>query len=401
MQRVTVVGIGVDGYDGLTAAGKEAIDAAGVVIGGDRQLALLPDGVSAERIAWPVPLRPAVRELVDTHRARGLVVLASGDPMHHGIGRTLVEELGPQAVHVISHPGSVSLACGRMGWPVESTPVVSTLTGPLAGVMRRAGDGARALVLNRDTSTPAALAAFLTAHGFGRSRITVLSDLGGRERSLRGFAEQADYWSEFRPEGVSISAIEYAGPASRQETPGLPDDSFETDGQLTKRHVRALTLATLAPRPGERLWDVGGGSGSIAIEWLRAHATTQAVVVERDETRVGRIVRNAASLGVPHLQVVTGAAPAALDGLPVPDVVFVGGGITTTGLFEACWSALPRGGRFVTNAVTLESQALVTQLHAQHGGDLVKIDVAHAVPVGTFNGWRGAMTVVQWSVEKQ
>lgn len=400
MSRVTVVGIGVDGYDGLVPAAREALDAAGVVLGGERQLALLPDTLTAERIAWPVPLRPAVRELVDAHASKGLVVLASGDPMHHGIGRTLVEELGAHAVQVISHPGSVSLACARMGWPVESAPVVSTLTGQLAGVMRHAGDGARALVLNRDTSTPAALAAFLTAHGFGRSRITVLSDLGGRERSLRGHAEQADYWSEFQPEGVSISAIEYAGPAARQETPGLPDDAFETDGQLTKRHVRALTLATLAPRPGEQLWDVGGGSGSIAIEWLRAHPTTKAVVVERDETRVGRIVRNAAALGVPHLQVVTGAAPAALEGLAKPDVVFVGGGLTADGLFDACWTAMPRGGRFVTNAVTLESQALVTELRARHGGELVKIDVAQAVPVGAFSGWRGAMTVVQWSVEK-
>lgn len=400
MNRVIVVGIGADGYAGLTGAARAAVDAAGVVVGGQRQLDLLPDSVSAERVAWPVPLRPAVRPLAEEHRERGLVVLASGDPMHHGIGRTLVEELGAPAVQIISHPGSVSLACARMGWPVESTPVVSTLTGPLGAVMRHAGQGQQILVLNRDASTPAALAAFLTAHGFGGSRITVLADLGGRERSLRGFADQADYWSGQLPESVSISAVEFAGPRAIQETPGLPDDLFETDGQLTKRHVRALTLATLAPRPGELLWDIGGGSGSIAIEWLRAHATTRAVCVERDTERIGRIVRNAAVLGVPRLEVVEGAAPASLDALPTPDVVFVGGGLTADGVFDACWAALPTGGRFVTNAVTLESQALVMRLQKEHGGELVKIDVARTTPVGGFTGWRAAMTVVQWSVEK-
>ncbi|MDO7868002.1 precorrin-6y C5,15-methyltransferase (decarboxylating) subunit CbiE [Nocardioides jiangxiensis] len=401
MNRVVVVGIGADGYAGLTGAAREAVDAAGVVVGGQRQLDLLPDTVTAERITWPVPLRPAVRPLADEHRERGLVVLASGDPMHHGIGRTLVEELGAPAVKVISHPGSVSLACARMGWPVETTPVVSTLTGPLGAVMRHAGDGAQVLVLNRDASTPAALAAFLTAHGFGGSRITVLADLGGRERSLRGFADQADYWSGQLPDSVSISAVEFAGPRGVQETPGLPDELFETDGQLTKRHVRALTLAALAPRPGELLWDVGGGSGSIAIEWLRAHPTTRALCVERDPERIGRIVRNAAVLGVPRLQVVEGAAPEVLAELPTPDVVFVGGGLTAAGVFDACWSALPRGGRFVTNAVTLESQALVMRLQKEHGGELVKIDVARTTAVGGFTGWRAAMTVVQWSVEKQ
>lgn len=401
MNRIVVVGIGADGWAGLTDTAREAIQQAGVVVGGPRQLDLLPEAVAAERITWPSPLRPAVKKLAEQHAERGMVVLASGDPMHHGIGRTLTEELGSHALRILSHPGSVSLACARMGWPVESTPVVSTLTSPLAVVMRHAGAGQHLLVLNRDTSTPAALAAFLTAHGFGGSRITVLADLGGTERSLRGFADQADYWAGQLPDSVSVSAIEFAGPRPVQESAGLPDDLFETDGQLTKRHVRALTLAALAPRPGELLWDVGGGSGSIAVEWLRAHDTTRAVTVERDQARVGRIVRNAASLGVPRLQVVTGAAPDALADLPTPDVVFVGGGLTAHGVFDACWSALPVGGRFVTNAVTLESQALVMRLQKEHGGELVKVDIAQTTPVGGFTGWRAAMTVVQWSVQKQ
>lgn len=398
--RVTVVGIGVDGYAGLGPAGRAAVDAAGVVIGGQRQLDLLPASVTAERIAWPSPLRPAVKELVARHGERGLVVLGSGDPLHHGIGRTLAEELDPLTVFVIPHPGSVSFACARMRWPVEGTPVVSSLTGNVAEVLRYAGDGNRALVLNRDASTPQALAALLTEHGFGGSRITVLSDLGGQERSLRGFADQADYWSGQQPGAVSVSAVEFRGAPALPLTPGLPDELFDTDGQLTKRHVRALTLSTLAPRPGELLWDIGGGSGSIAIEWLRAHPANRALAVEKDDVRSGRIGRNAVALGVPALEVVTGTAPEALAGLPTPDVVFVGGGLTAAGLFEACWAALPAGGRFVTNAVTLESQALVTRLRAEHGGELVKIDVAKSTAVGGFTGWRAAMTLVQWSAEK-
>lgn len=398
--RVVVVGIGVDGYEGLASAARTAIDGAGVVIGGARQLELLPDSVKAERVVWPTPLRPAVQKLVEAHRDRGLVVLGSGDPMHHGIGRTLVEELGTLNVKVIPHPGSVSLACARMGWPVESTPVASTLTAPLAGVLRHAGDGRHLLVLNRDAGTPAELAALLTEAGFGGSRITVLSDLGGRERSLRGFADQADYWSSQAVGSVSISAVEFAGAVALPETQGLPDETFASDGQLTKRHVRAITLSTLAPRPGELLWDIGGGSGSIAIEWLRAHASLRAICVEKDPVRAERVLANSAALGVPTLEVVTGGAPDALAGLPTPDVIFVGGGLTAAGLFDTCWAALPAGGRFVTNAVTLESQALVTRLRAEHGGELVKIDVARSTPVGAFTGWRAAMTVVQWSVEK-
>lgn len=400
-RRVTVVGIGVDGYAGLAPVGRAALDAAGVVIGGQRQLDLLPASVTAERVAWPSPLRPAVRGLVERHVERGLVVLGSGDPMHHGIGRTLAEELDPLTVFVIPHPGSVSFACSRMRWPVEGTPVVSSLTGQLAEVLRHAGDGNRALVLNRDATTPQALAALLAEHGFGGSRITVLSDLGGQERSLRGFADQADYWAGQQAGSVSVSAVEFRGAPGLPLTPGLPDELFDTDGQLTKRHVRALTLSTLAPRPGELLWDIGGGSGSIAVEWLRSHPANRAIAVEKDEARAERIGRNAVALGVPALEVVTGSAPEAMTGLPTPDVVFVGGGLTAAGLFDACWAALPGGGRFVTNAVTLESQALVTRLRAEHGGELVKIDVARSTAVGGFTGWRAAMTVVQWSVEKE
>jgi len=407
--RVTVVGLGADGYDGLAPASRAAVDAAGVVIGGKRQLDLLPESVRAERVAWPSPLRPAVRPMVDEHRSRGLVVLASGDPMQHGIGRALVEELGASAVNVLSHPSSVSLACARLGWPVEGTPVVSTLTAPVASVLRLVGEGMRFLVLSRDATTPQEVADLLCAQGFGDSALTVLGDLGAlTESRFDATAAELAERHAVRASGTStqvpalnVLAVSCIGPAALGETPGLPDDAYDSDGQLTKREVRAVTLAHLAPRPGELLWDVGGGSGSIAIEWLRAHPACRAVTVEQDETRASRIKGNAARLGVPTLEVVTGRAPEALGGLPAPDAVFVGGGLTAAGVFEACWAALKPGGRLVANAVTLESQALVARLRAEHGGELVKFDVARATAVGGFTGWRPAMPVVTWVVEKR
>jgi adenosylcobyric acid synthase len=408
--EIQIVGIGADGYAGLAPASRAAVDAAGVVLGGKRQLDLLPDSVRAERIAWPSPLRPAVAGLVAEHRARGLVVLASGDPLHHGIGRTLVEELGADALRILPHPGSVSLACARLGWQVESTPVVSTLTGPVAAAARHLGDGARFLVLSRDAATPVELADLLCAQGFEASRLTVLGDLGAPDESrleltADELAGRPAEGSPAQPQRRTLSqlnvvGVDCVGPAGVGEAAGLQDDAYDSDGQLTKREVRAVTLSSLAPRPGELLWDVGGGSGSIAIEWLRAHPSCKAVTVERDATRAGRISGNAARLGVPSLAVVHGSAPHDLAGLDTPDAVFIGGGLTVDGVFDTCWAALRTGGRLVANAVTLESQALVVRLRDEYGGELVKLEVARSTPVGGFTGWRPAMPVVIWSVTR-
>lgn len=253
-------------------------------------------------------------------------------------------------------------------------------------------------MLSADAHTPAAVAALLTARGFGASRLRVLEQLGGpAERRLEG---TADGWPHPAGDPLNLIAVECAGGRRGSVVPGLPDDSYESDGQLTKRHVRAATLAVLAPAPGELLWDVGGGSGSIAVEWLRAHRDCRAVSIERDPVRAGRITRNAAALGVPGLRVVTGPAPAALAGLPAPDAVFIGGGLTVPGLLETCWAALAPGGRLVANTVTLESEALLTQWYRRWGGELLRLAVAHAVPVGGFTGWRQAMPVTQWSAVK-
>ncbi|WKX68805.1 precorrin-6y C5,15-methyltransferase (decarboxylating) subunit CbiE [Streptomyces sp. XD-27] len=398
---VTVVGLGADGWGGLGPAAREALCAAETVIGGPRQLALLPADCAAERVPWPSPLRPAVAGLLAAHAGRRVAVLASGDPMFFGIGRTLVEELGADALHVLPHPSSASYACARLGWALEETEVVSLVGRPLAALTAALAPGRRLLVLSAGADTPGEVAALLRDRGFGPSRMYVLEQLGGdRERRADGTAED---WPHPPGDPLNLVALECAaapGTPRLAVVPGLPDEAYEHDGQLTKRHVRAVTLAALAPAPGEQLWDVGGGSGSIAVEWLRAHRTCRAVTVERDPARAERIVRNAAALGVPRLRVVTGAAPAALAGLPTPDAVFIGGGLTAPGLLDACWAALPGGGRLVANTVTLESEALLADHYRRHGGELVRLAVAHAVPVGGFTGWRQAMPVTQWSVVK-
>ncbi|WP_406210572.1 precorrin-6y C5,15-methyltransferase (decarboxylating) subunit CbiE [Streptomyces decoyicus] len=408
-EPLCVVGIGADGWDGLPAASQQALRTAEVLIGGPRQLALLPEECAGERVPWPAPLRPAVPGLLAAHAGRRVCVLASGDPMFYGIGRTLTEVLaeepaaapGKPRLRILPHPSSVSYACARLGWPLEDTEVITLVGRPTENLARALYDGHRLLVLSAGSGTPAEVAALLRAHGFGPTRMRVLEQLGGdRERTAEG---TADGWDAPPADPLNVIALDCRrapGTPPLSTVPGLPDAAYAHDGQLTKRHVRAATLAALAPAPGELLWDIGGGSGSIAIEWLRAHRSCRAVSVERDAVRAERIGRNAASLGVPALRIVHGPAPAALEGLPTPDAVFIGGGLTAPGLLAACWEALPAGGRIVANTVTLESEALLADHYRQYGGELVRLAVAHAVPVGGFTGWRQAMPVTQWSAVK-
>ncbi|MFK4149337.1 precorrin-6y C5,15-methyltransferase (decarboxylating) subunit CbiE [Streptomyces sp. NPDC004065] len=399
---VAVVGIGADGWDGLPEASRAVLLDAEVLIGGARHLALLPVACAGERVAWPSPLRPAVPGLFAAHAGRRVAVLASGDPMFYGIGRTLSEELGPGSVRVLPHPSSVSYACARLGWPLEDTEVFTLVGRPIARLAAALHQGRRLLVLSADATTAGDVAALLRGRGFGPSRMRLLEQLGGaRERTT--VEVTADDWPHPPGEPLNIVAVECRrapGALRLGAVPGLPDEAYEHDGQLTKRHIRAATLGVLAPAPGELLWDIGGGSGSIAIEWMRTHPSCRAITVERDPVRAERIARNAERLGAPGLHIVTGAAPAALAELPSPDAVFIGGGLTAPGLLDACWDALSAGGRLVANTVTLESEALLADAYRQRGGDLVKLAVAHAVPVGGFTGWRQAMPVTQWAVQK-
>jgi precorrin-6Y C5,15-methyltransferase (decarboxylating) len=393
---LTVVGVGAGGWSDLGRTPQRALEAADVIFGSSRQLDLLPPEVGAERIAWPAPMLDALPGLLDGHRGRRRAVLASGDPMFHGIGATLVRLLGADRVRALPHPSSASLAAARLGWPLASTEVLSLVTAEPVILHRALNPGRRLLVLARDAGTPAQVAELLTDAGYGRATVTVLERLGGPgERIVAGTAES---WAQPAGDPLAVLGIECGDGPRSPVVPGLVDDAYESDGQLTKREIRAVTLAMLAPVPGALLWDVGGGSGSIGIEWMRAHPDCRAIAVEPVPERVATITANAAALGVPGLRVVTGRAPEALDGLPTPDVIFIGGGVTRDGVLDACLAALRPGGRLVANAVTLESEAVLAAAYAKLGGDLVRLAVNRASPVGGFTGWRAMMPVTIWSV---
>ncbi|WP_067507416.1 bifunctional cobalt-precorrin-7 (C(5))-methyltransferase/cobalt-precorrin-6B (C(15))-methyltransferase [Actinoplanes sp. TFC3] len=396
--RLTVVGIGADGWSGLSGTARAALSAADVIFGSERQLDLLPAGeVPGDRVAWPSPMLPALPGLLDAHRDRRVAVVASGDPMFHGVGATLQRFVND--VTILPHPSSVSLAAARLGWPLADVDLLSVVTAPVAELHPLIHPNRRILVLGRDAGTPAQVAALLQARGYGSATMTILGQLGSENETLVTGA--ADTIQVTGCGSLNVIGIQCGrGGAARPRVPGLPDDAFDTDGQLTKREVRAVTLALLGPQPGEILWDIGAGSGSIAIEWMRSHSACRAVAIESDATRAGRIEGNARALGVPEIKVVQGRAPAALTGLPTPDVVFIGGGVTREGVLEAAWDALPAGGRLVANAVTLESEAVLAAWYAKLGGELTRLAVSRASPIGGFTGWRAMMPVTIWAVVK-
>ncbi len=397
-EPVTVVGIGADGWEGLSPVARSVVESAEVLMGSARQLSLVPSG-SAERLAWPSPLSEALPALLEEHTGRRVCVLASGDPTFHGIGTTLTRLLGADAVRVIPHPSSVSLACARLGWPQDQVQVVSLVGHPVERVHTHVQPGRRLVILSWGSHTPAEVAALLTERGYGSSELTVLEQLGGPSERVR--TSRAAEWSDEVDALNVVGVLCLAGEGAQllPTVPGLPDEAYESDGQLTKREVRAVTLSRLAPVPGQLLWDVGGGAGSIAIEWSRHHPSCRAIAIERDPDRAKRLERNATALGA-SVATVHGKAPAALEGLETPDAVFVGGGATAPGMIETCWNALAPGGRLVVNGVTLETEALIAQWYGELGGDLIRLDIQRASPVGTMTGWRPAMPVTIWSVTK-
>jgi len=390
---ITVVGIGADGMAGLGDAARAELRGAAVIYGSRRQLDLLDDTVTAQRREWPSPLAPALEALRDSSASAHVV--ASGDPMLHGIGSSLMKVLGPERVTVLPHVSAVTLACARMGWPVQDTEVISLMTEKVHTAVR---PGGQAVVLCRDGADPATIARLLTESGRGDSELSVLEQLGGPgERRRDGTARQ---WVAEGPgdiDPLNVLAVRYL-PDERRGS-ALPDDAYAHDGQITKQMIRAVTLAALAPRPGELLWDVGSGSGSIAIEWCRSQSGCRAVSFERNDVRRDRLMTNVVAFGAGVD--VRGGAPDAFEGAPSPSAVFIGGGLTQPGLFDACWAALPAGGRLAANAVTAESEAAVVQHYSAYGGMLRRYQHYAGEPVGAFTGWRPAMPVTQWAVVKQ
>jgi precorrin-6Y C5,15-methyltransferase (decarboxylating) len=396
---LSIVGIGEDGLDGMSAAARELLAGAELVVGGQRHLALVAS-LGKPTIAWETPFAASMPTLLK-HRGKRVVALCSGDPFWYGAGSVIAEAVPAAETVVVPASSTFAWAAARLRWRLEETVTLGLHAQPIELLRPHLRAGARLLVLVRDSAAAAQTAGYLTGLGFGESRLTILEALGGpRERisvaTAAGFALD-DVKS---PVALAIEAVAGPDAAIIPRVVGLPDELFRHDGQLTKREIRAVSLSTLAPRGGELLWDVGAGSGAIGIEWLLAHPTNRAIAIEAREDRLGIVRTNAHSLGVPHLDLRLGTAPHALKGLPTPDAVFVGGGASCEGLLEAVWQALPPAGRLVVNSVTLETEAKLINRHARHGGALLRLSVERAGPVGGLTGWRAAMPVVQWSVTK-
>lgn len=395
--KVTVVGMGAEGWAGLSPERRELILTADAVVGGRRHLALIPARPGQRREPWPTPLRARLADFIGDLGGGTVVALASGDPLVSGIGSTLIELLGADRLRILPAVSSVALARAELGWPAESCAVVSVVGRSPALVLRELAPRRRVLVLSADESTPALVAELLRATGYAATRMHVLGNLGSAE--FARIDGDAATWSAAAPR-LNILGLDLIGPPRGAWVAGLPDSAFEHDGQLTKRDLRTSALARLAPTPGEHLWDVGAGAGSVGIEWMRAHPTCSASAIEAIAERAERIARNAHTLGVPGLRVVTGAAPEALDGLARPSAIFVGGGATTPGVVDRCLAALPAGGRLVAHGVTLETERLLGELHSTHGGELTRIAVETAAPIGAYTGWTPARMVTQWTLTR-
>ena len=396
---LSVIGIGEDGLPGLSAAARTLVETAETLVGGARHLAMVAPG-NAERLLWQHPLTDTLAA-VAARRGSRVTVLASGDPLWYGVGTLLVRHFPREEMTILPQPSAFSLAAARLGWPIAECAMLSLHGRPLDALRLHLAPQRRSVLLSDDGSTPRQVACLLTGLGWGPSRLTVFEHLGGRREAM--LSDEAQNWGERQTADLNTIALECrAGPTARplSRIGGLPDDAFEHDGQLTKREMRAITLASLAPLPGESLWDIGAGCGSVAIEWLRASAGGSAVAIERQPDRAAMIARNAAALGVPCLRIVAGVAPQALAGLEPPDAIFVGGGIGEPELLPALWKALRPGGRLVANVVSIAGERVLLEWQTRSGGMLTRIAVSRAEPLGTQQAWRPLLPVMQFAATK-
>ena len=393
---LSILGIGEDGVEGLSAAARFLLRNAVLVVGGTRHLALGAALIRGEVVAWPRPMANAF-PIIRGRRPEPVVVLASGDPFCDGVGTMLTAAFPMAEILSIPAPSAYVLACSRLGWSLRDIATISFCGRPVEPLAVLLQPGRNILALSADETTPERINQFIVNRGFGESRLHVLEALGGPGERIRQFAAGERYGK------LNMLAIEVAGGPSAQIIPlctGLPDTMFEHDGQITKREIRAVTLSALAPRAGEVLWDAGCGSGSISIEWMLRHPANKAFGIERDPIRAARAARNALSLGVPGLQVIEGSAPNVFDQLPTPDAIFLGGGAHRPGVIEAAWRALRPGGRMVANGVVVETEAALFRARENFGGDLIRLSVDRLDKIGDLHGFRSAMTVTQWAVTK-
>jgi precorrin-6B C5,15-methyltransferase / cobalt-precorrin-6B C5,C15-methyltransferase len=396
---LSILGIGEDGLDGLSAAARQLLAGADLVAGGRRHLTLVAS-LGKPTLEWETPFAASIPKLL-AHRGARVVALCSGDPFWFGAGSVIAEAVPMAETVVVPAPSTFAWAAARLGWRLEETITLGLHARPIELLRPHLRTGAHLIVLARDSAAPAQIAAYLDSVGFGPSRLTILEALGGPRERIRVTAAKEFTLGDIKsPVAVAIEALAEPGAAVIPRAAGLPDELFRHDGQLTKREIRAISLSALAPHGGELLWDVGAGSGAIGIEWLLAHPFNRAIGIEPREDRLDIARANAHALGVPHYDLRLGTAPDALKALPTPDAIFVGGGASRQGVLDAAWQALPPGGRLVVNSVTLETEAILIAWQARHGGGLLRLAVERAGPVGGLTGWRPAMPVVQWSATK-
>jgi precorrin-6B C5,15-methyltransferase / cobalt-precorrin-6B C5,C15-methyltransferase len=397
---LSVVGIGEDGLLGLSPVARVFVDQATVIVGGARHLSMLRLDDPREKLLWTSPIEVSVDEILK-RQGQTVCVLASGDPLCYGIGVTLLRKIAIAQMTIIPAPSAFSLACARLGWSLTEVETVSLCGRDPAVLGAMLYPGARLLVLSEDRCTPAFVAQLLTEKGFAQSRMTVLERMGGaQERIVEGIASQWSCSELADLNTLAIACLPDPNAPCFSRLAGLPDAAYCHDGQLTKREVRAMTLAALAPLPGQLLWDVGAGCGSISIEWMRSHPRCRAIAIEQHPERLGLIADNAAALGTPALKIISGQAPDALQDLPTPDAIFIGGGVTTYNLLQTCWKALKPGGQLVANAVTVESEQVVLQAQQTFGGGLTRVAIQRAESVGRFLGWKAMAPITQWAVQK-
>jgi precorrin-6B C5,15-methyltransferase / cobalt-precorrin-6B C5,C15-methyltransferase len=401
---LSIVGIGEDGLKGLNNIALSLINHAEIIVGGSRHLSMLPQEDLQEKLTWKSPINNSIQEILQ-HRGKSVCVLASGDPICYGIGNTILRHIDISEITIIPAPSTFSLICARLGWSLTEVETLSLCGRPPSLLQSYIYPGAKLLILSEGKNTPTIVADILTKRGFGGSKITVLERIGGtQERVVEGIAAT---WEEIGQKieiaelnAIAVDCIPDVGVTGLSRLPGLPDNAYHHDGQLTKREVRAVTLSTLAPKPGELLWDIGAGCGSISIEWMRSHPRCRAIAIEQNPSRLQYITDNATALGTPNLQIINGKSPEVLKDLPQPNAIFIGGGVTAEGLFDICWDALPIGGRLVANVVTIEGEQKLFAWRDQVGGELIRVAIQRAEPIGKFWGWKAIAPVTQWIVIK-
>ncbi|MBD2139254.1 precorrin-6y C5,15-methyltransferase (decarboxylating) subunit CbiE [Anabaena sp. FACHB-1237] len=408
MQKwLTIIGIGEDGIDGLSAIARSVLNQANIIMGGKRHLQMISDILPNDHrqiIPWKSPFDDSIQDIIKL-RGQSICILASGDPMCYGIGSTIIKYIPIDEITIIPHLSAFSLACSRLGWSFTDVEYLSLCGRPLDTINYHIYPHAKLLVLSSGKNTPRDIAQVLTSRGYGNSKITVLQNLGGSNECI--ISDLAANCSKTEIAVLNIVAVECIanlGISGFSRFPGLPDNAFIHDGQLTKREIRSVTLSSLAPLPGQLLWDVGAGCGSISIEWMRSNTRCQAIAIEQNPTRINYIVNNANNLGTPNLQIIAGKVPEilpTLQNLPQPDAVFIGGGVTASGVLEFCWNALRNGGKMVVNVVTLEGEKRLYEWYEQVGGDFIKIGIQRGEPIGKFLGWKSMSCVTQWVGIKQ